>query len=112
MKLMIIHDYDDYYDDDVSSQFNTPQIRTRSEMMTARRFAEAAGLMASEASVASLFGGQPGASTAVRKILGNNLGRFGLRADEQTLPNDPLAHGDPFSRNQERTDSGFGHQEG
>jgi hypothetical protein len=28
------------------------------------------------------------------------------------LPNDPLVHGYPFSRHQERTDSGFGHQEG
>jgi hypothetical protein len=80
--------------------------------MTARRFAESAGLMGSEASVPSIFGGLTGASTAVGKILGKNLGRFGSRADEQTLPNDPLAHGDPFSRNQERTDSGFGHQEG
>jgi hypothetical protein len=79
--LMIIHDYDDYYDDDVSSQFNTPQIRTRSEMMTARRFAEAAGLMDSEASVRSLFGGKTGASTAVGKILDTNVGRFGSRTD-------------------------------
>jgi hypothetical protein len=44
--------------------------------------------------------------------LDNNTGHFGSRVDEQTLPNDPLAHGDPFYRNQGRTDSGFGHQEG
>jgi hypothetical protein len=103
---------DDDYDDDVSSRFNPPQIRTRSETMATRRFVEAAGLMGSETSVPSLFGGQTGASTAVGKILGNNVGRFGSRVDEQTLPNDPLAHGDPFSHNQGRTDSGFGHQGG
>jgi hypothetical protein len=50
--------------------------------------------------------------TAVGKILDNNVGRFGSRTDEQPFPNDPLTHGDPFSRNQGRTDSGFGHQEG
>jgi hypothetical protein len=38
-------DYDD--DDDVSFQFNTPQIPTRSETMTARRFAVVADLMGS-----------------------------------------------------------------
>jgi hypothetical protein len=57
-----------------------------------RRFPEAAGLMGLETSVPSLFGGQAGASTAVRKILDINVGRFGSRVDEQTLINDPLAH--------------------
>jgi hypothetical protein len=37
---------------------------------------------------------------------------FGLRFDEPAASNDPLAYGDPFSRYQNRTDSGFGHQEG
>jgi hypothetical protein len=47
-------------------------------MMAARRFAEAAHLMSSEASVPNLFGGQRGADTAVGWILGNNLGCFDL----------------------------------
>jgi hypothetical protein len=81
-------------------------------MTSGRCFAEAAGLIGSEASVPNLFGGKPGADTAVGQILGNNLGRFRSRFDEQTVSNDPLAQGDPFFRNQNRVDSGVGHLEG
>jgi hypothetical protein len=44
--------------------------------------------------------------------LGNNFGHFRSGANKQTVSNDPLAQGDPFSRNPYRTDSGFGCQEG
>ena len=64
--------------------------------------------MGSEASVPSLFSGQTGASTVVGTMLGNNLSRLGPRIDAQTVSNDPLAHGDPFSSNQDPTDSGLG----
>jgi hypothetical protein len=60
-----------------------------------------------EASVTNLFGGQEGASTAVGTVLGKNLSRFGSSTDEKTVSNEPLAHGDLFSRNQGRTDSGL-----
>jgi hypothetical protein len=53
--------------------------------------------MGSEASVPSLFSGQTGAYTVVGTILGNSLSHLGPRVDEQTVSNDPLAHGDPFS---------------
>jgi hypothetical protein len=95
-------------DDDVSSQFNPPQIRTHLETMVGRRSAEVTGLMGSEASVPILFGGQTGASTAAGTILGNNLSRLGSRTDEQMVSNYPLAHDDPFPPNQDRTDSGLG----
>jgi hypothetical protein len=65
-------DFDDD-EDDVSSQFNQPQIHTHSETMLARRSTEVTGLMDSESSVPSLFSGQTGASTVVGTILGNNL---------------------------------------
>jgi hypothetical protein len=99
-------DFDD--DDDVSSRFNPPQICTHLETMVARRSTEVTGLMCSEASVTSLFSGQTGASTVVGTILGNKLSRLGPRIDEQTVSNDPLAYCDPFSRNQDLTDSGLG----
>jgi hypothetical protein len=99
-------DFDD--DDDVSPRFNPPQIRTHLETMVAMRSTEVTGLMGSEASVPSLFSGQTGACTVVGTIMGNNLSCLGPRIDEQTATNDPLAHGDPFSRNQDRTDSGLG----
>jgi hypothetical protein len=67
---------DDYDDEDVPVRFNPPQIRTRSETRAARRFAEAAGLMGSEASVPNLFGGQPESDTAVGQILGNKFRPF------------------------------------
>jgi hypothetical protein len=69
-------------------------------------------LMGSESSVPNLFGGQPESETAVGQILGNNLGRFGSGFDEPAASNDPLSYGNPFSRYQNRTDSGFGNQEG
>jgi hypothetical protein len=99
---------DDDDDDDVSPQFNPPQIWTHSETMVAMRSTEVTGIMGLEASVPSLFSGQTGASTVVGTIMGNNLNRLGPRIDEQTVSNDPLANGDPFSRNQDRKNSGLG----
>jgi hypothetical protein len=78
------------------------------ETMVARPSTEVTGLIGSEASVPSLFSGQTGAFTVVGTILGNNLRRLGPRIDEHMVSNDPLAHGDPFSRNQDQTDSGLG----
>jgi hypothetical protein len=76
--------------------------------MVAMRSTEVTGIMGLEASVPSLFSGQTGASTVVGTIMGNNLNRLGPRIDEQTVSNDPLANGDPFSRNQDRKNSGLG----
>ena len=64
--------------------------------------------MGSEASVPNLFSGKPRASMVVGTIMGNNLGRLEPRVDEQTVSNDPLANSDPFSRNQDRKNSGLG----
>jgi hypothetical protein len=105
--IITMADFDDD-DDDVLPQFNPPQIRTHSETMVARGSMEVTGLLGSEASVPSLFSGQTGASTVVGTIMGNNLSHLGLRIDEQTASNDPLAHGDPFSHNQDQKDSGLG----
>jgi hypothetical protein len=80
--------------------------------MGERRFVEMSDLIGSEASVPNLIGGKPEAATAVGRILGNNFGCFGSGLGEQTISNGPLAHGDPFSRNQGRKYRDFDHQEG
>jgi hypothetical protein len=103
---------DDDEEEDVPVRFNPPQIRARSETGAARHFVQVAGFIGLESRVPNLFGGQPGSGTAVGQILGDNLGRFRSDLDEPAASNDPLAYGDPFSRYQNRTDGGFGHQEG
>jgi hypothetical protein len=103
------HDDEDDDDDDVAAQFIPPQIHTRSETRSARRFAGAASLMGTESSVPSLFGRRPGSETAVGQILGSNLDRFGSGFDDPAASDDPLAYGGLFSSNRNQTDRSLMH---